>query len=383
MSSVEPSEQSERLETQTLKVTAPAMWQLLRPILFASVVIMRSVIGRVLGDSALASHENAPRLAVQTLHVLRNLYFITNRQGPATFSQYNFVYYTAMDVLSAYPTEVEGLLRAIQPNNIGTVAEHPLDRNLDLFFLNTAEHFTIVLEPSIAAEVLVPVVTSYLAAGGKGSLLQIFEAAHSVLLAVFSAPQNADATVANIPFYVASLFRVFPSNLSTRQFRLAFKTLLKLTSPPSPLALSQPLMPAVILELLRDRAGAAGTEPIPIHPGAPEGALETPVPLSEQAVVTLTVVDGLTQIPVDLLDEWLPIAAEMIHEIRDRSMREHCKEHFWHILVSSGELDPERSRVCHAWWSTSGGKEWVLYGRSDAAMMSGGIGGGMEMASKL
>lgn len=292
------------------------------------------------------------------------------------FSQYNFVYYTAIDILGAYPMEVQHFLRGIQPANLGSVAQHPLDRCLDLFFLNTAEHFTLILPPHITAELLVPTVTSYLAAGGKGHLLSIFEAAHSVTLAVFSAPQNAKATIENLPFYVDSLFRVFPKNLSSRQFRLAFKTLLKLTSPPSELAVSQPMMPAILLELLHERAQHAETIPIPIHPGAPEGGIETPVPLSEQAVLTLTILDTLTQIPLNLLDEWLPIAADMVHDIQDYNMREHCKEHFWHILVG-GELDPERSRLCHAWWSTAGGKEWVLYGRRDEEdeepMMSGAL----------
>lgn len=380
---VETSEQSKYLDENTITTTSPALFRLLQSVLFSAVIIMRSGLGRVLGDSTLASDDLAPGIAQQTLHILRNLYFITTRQGASTFSQYNFVYYTAMDILSQYPGEVEAFLRATHPPQIGTVAHHPLDRTLDLFFLNTVEHFTLILPTHLTADIIVPVVTSYLAAGGKGPLLPVFEAAHSVTLAVFSAPQNAQATIANLPFYVDSLFRVFPSNLSARQFRLAFKALLKLTSPPSALAVEQPMMPAVLLELLHDRALRAETTPIPIHPGTPEGSTESPMPLSEQTVLTLTVIDGLTQVPLDLLDEWLPITADMIHDIQDGNMREHSKQHFWHILVESGELDPERSRVCHAWWSTGGGKEWVLYGRDEAALMSGGLDGGGMAESKL
>ncbi|PIA94127.1 hypothetical protein CB0940_08796 [Cercospora beticola] len=382
LSNVESTEQSQFLDEHTITTTSPALFKLLQSVLFASVIVMRSVLGRMLGDPMLARDELAPGIAQQTLHVLRNIYFVTTRQGMSTFSQYNFVYYTAMDILSQYPGEVESFLREIQPPQIGKVAEHPLDRTLDLFFLNTVEHFTLTLPTHLTAEVVVPVVTSYLAAGGKGPLLPVFEAAHSVTLAVFSAPQNAQATIANLPFYVDSLFRVFPSNLSARQFRLAFKSLLKLTSPPSSLAVEQPMMPAVLLDLLHERALNAQTSPIPIRSDSPEAAVESPVAVSEQAVHTLTVIDGLTQIPLDLLDEWLPITADMIHDIQDMKMREHCKNHFWHILVSSGELDPERSRVCHAWWSTSGGKEWVLYGRDEAAIMSGGLDDG-SVVSKL
>ncbi|KAF2164581.1 hypothetical protein M409DRAFT_24977 [Zasmidium cellare ATCC 36951] len=380
LSQVESAEQQEKLEDVTFKVTVPTLWKVLQPTLFASVIMLRSALGRVLSDGVLASDALAPVIAKKSLLTLRSLYFITTRQGSATFSQYNFVNYTAMDILGVYPLEVQSFLRDIQPAQLGHVSEHPLDRCLDLFFLNTAEHFTLVLPPKFSEAVLLPVVQAYLRAGGQGPLLPIFEAAHSVTLALFSAPQNADATVQNLPFYVDSLFKVFPSNLSARQFRLAFKTLLKLTSPPAPLSLSQPMMPATLLELLHERAQHAETTPIPLHPGSPEAAVETPIPLSEQAVLTLTVLDGLTQIPLDLLDEWLPITADMIHDVQDHHMREHCKEYFWQILVG-GEMDPERGRVCHAWWSTGGGKEWVLYGREEGTVMSGGAGD--ENASRL
>lgn len=372
LSNVEHSEQQERLDEPTFKITIPLLWKLLQPVLFTGVIIMRSALGRLLGDGNLASDTVAPNIAKQSLRILRSFYFITTRQGSATFSQYNFVYYTAMDILGAYPLEVQSLLRDLKPLQLGQVAKHPLDRCLDLFFLNTAEHFTLVLPPDVSDELLLPAVTSYLAAGGQGPLLPIFEAAHSVTLALFSAPQNAEATLRNLEFYVQQLFRVFPSNLSARQFRLAFKTLLKLVSPPAPLSLTEPMMPATLLELLHERARHAATTPIPIHPGSPEAAIESPVPLSEQAVITLTVLDGLSQIPLDLLDEWLPIAADMIHNVEDARMRQHCKEHFWQVLTG-GELDPERSRVCHAWWSTGGGKECVLYGREGVALMSGGL----------
>lgn len=156
-------------------------------------------------------------------------------------------------------------------------------------------------------------------------------------------------------------------NLSARQFRLAFKTLIQITSPPSPLSLSQPELPSILLELLFDRAKHATTTPLAPRPTDPSAALaaEGDVPLSEQAVIVLTVVDILTQLSLDLLDEWLPIAADMVNMIDDAEMREHCKEHFWLNLVD-GAMDPERSRVCHSWWSSAGGREHVLFGRGPA-----------------
>lgn len=298
--------------------------------------------------------------------------------GTSAFSQHTFVYLTAMDILASYPHQVEAFLQTIKPQQLGKVPEHPHDRCLDLFFLNTSEHFTLVLPAKTTEELLVAAATPYLASATNHDLLPIFEAAHSVMLAAFSPPQNFELTFRHLPFYVDALFRVFPDNLSARQFRLAFKTLLRLTSPPSKLAITQPLLPAILLDLLLQRSKDASTVPLQPHPSTLATETESEPYLSEQAILVLTVIDTLCQIPLELLDEWLPLAADMIHAIEDPAMREHCKEHFWHVLVD-GEMDPNRSGVCHAWWSTGGGRDMVLFGPQNseeadtAAVMSGGL----------
>ena len=85
---------------------------------------------------------------------------------------------------------------------------HPLERCLDLYFLNTAEHFTLILSPLTNEELLVGAATPYLATGGNNHLLEIFEAAHSVMLAVLIAPQSIDLTAKHLPFYVDALLKV-------------------------------------------------------------------------------------------------------------------------------------------------------------------------------
>lgn len=51
----------------------------------------------------------------------------------------------------------------------------------------------------------------------------------------------------------------------------------------------------------------------------------------------------------------------MVNRIPDTAMREHCKKAFWETLVG-GEMDPERSQICVAWWTGKGGREMLLYG---------------------
>lgn len=383
LSEIDPSEEGIFLDNHTLGTTAPQLWKLMRSTLFAVVIILRSVVGRTLSDGSLAADTGeqkirptqkqvmlkctsvAPMLAIKALNILRNLYFVSTKTGSASFSQYTFVYLTSMDILGAYSQQAEAFLQSCRPAEMSGVPEHPVDRNLDLFFLNTAEHFTLVLSPRVNEDLLLATASRYLTTGEDTNLLPIFEAAHSVMLAVFCAPQNADLTKRHLPFYIDALFQVFPQNISARQFRLAFKTLLRLTSPPAALAVTDPMLSATLLELLHERATNASPAPLP--PKATESSPDqaSSPPLSEQAIYILTMIDTLTQLQLDLLDEWLPLAANLVNAVDDSAMREYCRTHFWHILVG-GEMDPNRSGVCHEWWSTGGGRDLLLFGREDA-----------------
>lgn len=151
---------------------------------------------------------DAPHIAQECLHALRSLSFIHSRLGSAAFTQYTFTYLTAIDILANYHPEAEAFLQSISPSELGRIPGHPLERCLDLFFLNTAEQFTLGLPPALSEGLVIAAATPYLITGGNSNLLHIFEAAHSIMLAVFSAPQNVDITARHLPFYVDALFRV-------------------------------------------------------------------------------------------------------------------------------------------------------------------------------
>lgn len=241
-----------------------------------------------------------------------------------------------------------------------------------------------MLPEQTTEELLVSSASPYLAAGGNAHLLPIFEAAHSVMLASFSAPQNASLTSKHLPFYVDALFKVFPGNVSAGQFRLAIKTLMRLTTPPATLSVSQPLLSATLLELLHERALRASTMPLPYDDSTvPPEMRERP--LSEQAVITITIIDTLTQLPLHLLEEWLPLTAELVQQIGDVDGREHCKEHFWTTMIN-GEMDPDRSQLCAGWWNTGGGREMLLFGSNASPSQEYEMSGALptyESTSKL
>lgn len=324
----------------------------------------------------------APVLVCQLLNSLRNLFFITSRIGTHSFTQYTFVYLTCIDILSAYPPQAEEFLQSIRPLTIGEIPPFPVDRALVLYFLNTAEHFTLVLSPATNEDFLVASALPYLATGGARHLLPLFEAAHSVMLAVLSAPQSADTAAKHTPYYIDALFTEFPSNLSPRQFRLAFKTLMKVAAPPSILSRNHPELPAVLLELVHHRGLNASVLPLAMtNVASPLDETEGSNPImSERAVLTLTLLDSLPFLSLGLLEEWLTIAAELINTLPPGPMLEMCRSRFWEVLVG-GEMDAERAMIGVIWWSSRGGRELVMgYPRAvataaagDELMMSGAL----------
>lgn len=233
LSEVDRTEEAEFLDPDSLSSTLPAMWKLLRNCLFSTVIVLRAVLGRVINDRVLAAgrsksvdldcccvidYSGAPFLSMQALHILRNMYFVTSRIGPNSSSQHVFVTLAAVDILLQYPDLAENFLRSIRPTELGQIPAHPFERCLDLYFLNTAELFTFVLPSEPSEELLMSAALPYLAAGANRLLLEIFEAAHSVVLAVFAIPENAAVAAKHLPFYIENLFAVCSS--TNRSLRL-------------------------------------------------------------------------------------------------------------------------------------------------------------------
>lgn len=301
----------------------------------------------------------------------------------SSFSQYRFAYFSAIDILLRYPLQAEAFLQDIRPKSLGNISHHPLDRCQDLYFLNTAEQFASLLGPQCNEELLVTAARPYLGVHSDNRLRGIFEAAHSVMLAVMLAPQNSDLLSRHLHPYIEALFAVFPENLSPRQFRFAIRALVQLTSPLASISMEQPLLPSVILELVLHRLDNASDEPLPQHSDAAVlGLNSTKLAdhpdesiLSERSALVVTLIDALPVLPPAQLEDLLPVVAQTLHSIPDITQRQACIERFWDIL-SKGEMDVGRSDLCIMWWTNQGGKELVLNGTRDehsAHLMSGAL----------
>ncbi len=380
LSEIDVSEEHDFLDEEATKTTLPTLWHVLRLALFATVIILRAVMGRLLSDAVLASDWKAPLLAMQCLHILRNLHFVSSRLGQTASSQYVFVSMVAIDILTQYPEQAQKFLHGIRPVEDGQIPTHPADRCLDLFFFNTAEHFSLSLSRKFNEEVVLAGAMPYLAAGSSKFLMEMFEAAHSVALSVLAAPQNAEVTSRHLPFYLDALFKCFPDTLSARQFRLAFRTVVRISSPPSPLAESQPLLASILLETIFDKAKNAPANALPQVNLRPQTIMQE-MPVSEQAVFVMAMIDSLCYLHPALLEEWLPLTASLVVQIEDTEMRRECQDRFWGAM-SGGEMNVERAALCVAWWTSRGGREQILH--SDAALPSDHVmSGALPMESKL
>lgn len=397
LSELESSEEHVFLTPETLGSTWPALWQFLKKIMYAVVAVLHAVIARSLLDRHLKKHAVAPMVAAKTLHTLRNLYFISSRNGSDAFQVYTFTYLTSLDILSRYGDAATAFLQEIRPAIAASIPPHPLHRTLDLFYLNVAEHLPLSLSPEACDALIIQPAITYLipppppaahAARGPPQpplsprMVELFESAHSAVLSALSCPGNAALAAGLVPFYADALFASFPALVSPRQFRLALRTVVQIVSPPFPLAASHPRLAETLLEMVRFRAAtSAGTAPLPAAGGGTrEEQQQQQEPMSEQSTLVLTLIDALPFLHLGIFEEWMTLAAAAVNEIEDARLREVAKRRFWDVLVS-GEMDVERAAIAVAWWGTKSGREAVLYGASgppppqqqEMYMMSGAI----------
>lgn len=312
-----------------------------------------------------------PAIASRILQILHEFYFITSRIGPGAFSSYNFVYYAAIDLLTSCPTDVAKLILTIAPiqckNSIprhggfwltsalvGKIPALFADRLRDLYFLNLCEQVAPVLSPAIYESVLIPYLSAYLVSDLE-VIHSHFEAAHSVMLVILASPQSAEIAATVMPFYVDSVFKAFPSCLSARQFRLAFRTLIGEASPPRPISTLHPNMADILLEILCEKIVVAS-------PCALSGDMkENSVGLSEKDVCMLALIDALSRMRGRTMLRWLDPASKLLNGVQDVGSRQRITQRFWDVL--STELDISRAEIAVRWWGDVG-RQYFLEART-------------------
>ncbi|CAK7562919.1 MAG: hypothetical protein SEPTF4163_000775 [Sporothrix epigloea] len=386
---------------ETAQITWPLLWQHLKKILYTAAVVLQAIVGRSLLDRVLASDAVAPIMAAKVLRVLRGLDFVASRDGAGQFQAYQFAYLASIDILARYPPAADDFLAQLLASRPTTApdGDDSLQLNADLFYLNTAEHFAAIL-PSVACNrlliqpalpyVMPPPACAVVGYNDRPSprMVEVFEAAHSATLSVLSCPHNAEIAASLALVYAEALFASFPGRISARQFRLAFKTIIQILSPPSPVYVMHPDLVEALLEMVRYRAIGASTQLLPVSPSDADAAAalsgavgEDDSAISEQSALVLTLIDALPFLALPVLEEWMTTAAEAVWTIADDSssggipvLRQTAQRRFWQIL-GSGEMDVERAAIGVTWWGNGGGGELVMTGRRGGGMADMPIGG--------
>ncbi|CAK7223650.1 hypothetical protein SEUCBS140593_005307 [Sporothrix eucalyptigena] len=378
------SDEASFLSLETAQTTWPLLWQHLKKILYAAAVILQALVGRSLLDRVLASDGVAPGMAAKALRVLHGLDFVASRDSASHFQAYQFAYLASIDILARYPPATAGLLEHLRrvPSS-----DDALRLAGDLFYLNLAEHFAAVLPADACDSLLIQPALPYVAPSTSASshhqpsprMVEVFEAAHSATLSVLSCPHNASIAAALGPVYAEALFASFPARISARQFRLAFKTLIQILSPPFPVYATHPDLAETLLEMVRYKAIGAGTALLPLSPSDAEAAAAlgggAPDAVSEQSALVLTLIDALPFLSLPVLEEWMTTAAETLWAIQDYNssglpvLRQAAQRRFWEVL-GSGEMDVERAAIGVAWWGNGGGGELVMTGHRGGVMGS-------------
>lgn len=368
LSAVELKTEEQHLSPETLHTTWPAVWSLLQKVLYSVVGALQALMSRCLLDPRLRSGAAAPAVATKTLHALRNLFFVSSRDGNGNFQAHSFSSLVSVDILSRYPDAAAALLEDLRPDLATPTPRHALRKTLDLHYLTLAEHLPLILPSPVSEVLIVQPATSYLSQPPVTPLArELFESAHTALLAVLSCPQNSPLASSLVPFYVDNLFSSFPAHVSARQFRVAFRTVVQIVSPPFPASASDPTLAETLLEMVRFRAANAPPTPLP-EPEAED-------PVSEQSALVLSLIDALPFVHLSLMEEWLPLTAESVSLIGDPQMQAPVRKRLWEML-ESGELDVDRSSLAVAWWFARGGREMLLGaegGLGSEVVMSGAL----------
>ena len=303
---------------------------------------------------------------------------MTTRLGStSSFTQHTFVHLAAIDILSRHPASTVDFLASILPPPATDFETHPLDRTLTLYYLNTAEHFTLSIPPQHVSHLLFAPAAPYLHPSQPTShphppsptptTTALLEASHALTLTALSSPSSAHLLPIHLPQYIPLLFSAFPAALSAQQFTLAFTTLARLAGAPQPQSYRARNQDAgeemleVLLDMLisRIQLGVATGTSASTRPSAGAGVEPSQHPLLHTLIATLPLV------PAALLASYLDTTAALIGALPPGPGQEEARQRLWQVLAG-GEVDVERSAVAVAWWGTRGGRERVL-GLADRA----------------
>ncbi|KAI5476400.1 peroxisomal membrane protein [Pseudohyphozyma bogoriensis] len=361
------------LSPSTLSQTAP--WTALKSLLFAITLIHSSllVVLTPQGDAEPTAVQR--ELAGQALRILSETYFVTIKFGVDGFGAWKGVYVGFLEIRrEGGVEEVERFMRNIRPERIGVLHEREVERSTATFYLNTAESLMKELSNEYVEEQVLQCCKPYFE---SSTHRDTFEAAHSVLLAIFSNEKKCANDIA--PWYTSLLLKAYPTLMSTSQLRLAFTTLIRCVSNSDdalawylilqiiaalevlPTSSSPPPTPSsseIDASLAADHQTATAPKrdfddhPTRLDEAAHLSPLETTVLALPRGHLLLTLIDQSSSVNLVLLRSLLEKVWELVKGEGDKDAREALVRVVFGVLGEG--LDSTKREEGVRWWMERG-----------------------------
>ncbi|BFZ60355.1 hypothetical protein YB2330_001391 [Saitoella coloradoensis] len=339
--------EKEHFSEETTTSTTPLLWHVLKRISFATSIILHAAISNFIQSSATRNKAESSRMASFVVQIMHNLYFITARIGGDTVATYDFTFRVALDIICQRPGEADKLLTEMAPSVQPETIYHPINMSTSLFFLNMSEHLAPVISPLLFKEIVFPVAQAYMKTPVQVPCRPLFEAAHSVVLALIMAPQMKEMASEVVVGYAQNTLTAFPGDISPRQLSLAFATLVQATAQPAPLYAKHPELSEHVLDLLLQRAGVA-------HIGGCPVRLDDGGMVDEKSACLLAYADSLPHVAPENMIRRLELLAGEVGKLAGEERRR-LVDKLWNVIAC--ELDVAKSELAVYWWHSFGGKD--------------------------
>ncbi|KAI6013559.1 hypothetical protein EDC04DRAFT_694037 [Pisolithus marmoratus] len=326
-------------ETRTL---TESIWTILKTLLFSTIMVTEAGLSAVVDVPPEIGH-SVPSLALAALRSLYHLAFVIEKFGGAghsAFPELKRAFYLALDILAGHKADSEHLVQQLCEElwSNGYDLSHPTQKAKKAFVLSAIEQLIPVLTASTIETYVLPFCSPHL---DDAHHRDVFEAAHSVVLAIFShchtrvadyTPPHGSAravpTATMVPFYARCLIENSAEDkLNTTQLCLAFAALVKSASASGDPALAWFCIESVLTACKESSPTFDGDRVHRLH---------------------LALVSSMSSLPLSLLSRAL-LVVDGIIEGTDGTKRDELLEAlFQEIINNVGDAEKEFS-VC--WWN--------------------------------
>ncbi|KAI6030700.1 hypothetical protein F5J12DRAFT_918847 [Pisolithus orientalis] len=338
----------ESIAAETRKLTE-SIWTILKTLLFSTIMIVEAGLSAVVYVPPEIGHA-APSLALAVLRSLYHLAFVIEKFGGAghsAFPELKRAFYLPLDVLAGHKAESEHLVQQLCEESWSNAYDlsHPVQRAKKAFALSTIEQLIPVLPTSGIETYVLPFCSPHL---DDARYHDVFEAAHSVVLAIFShyhhtqvtsstspsgaerEPERAMSPAIMVPFYTRCLIENSAKDrLNASQLRLAFAALVKSASASGDHALAWFCIDSLLTAC---RASSPAFDEDRVHR------------------LYLALVSSVSSLPLDLLSRALLEVDGIIEGVENDDIKrdELLEALFQEIINNVGDAEKEFA-VC--WWN--------------------------------